>query len=95
MTLSTPAAEHRGGNRERLGLNLAGSEFSHDRFKQGDNTRIKYHCYFLQLDRSWLFDVPSLIAARESLRAETDADARIMAESLYSQQRNHIHGFEL
>jgi len=66
-----------------------------NRLGQPEKTETYYHCYFLRPVRSSLFGIPSSIAAGESLRAETDTEARMKAEGLYGQQRNHIYGFEL
>ncbi len=54
----------------------------------------EYRCYFLGAGTSF-FGMPRLIETAEDLRADTDEQARLLAERIYLRRRNHVHGFEL
>ena len=54
-----------------------------------------YRCYFFGHPTASTFSALSSIEAPENLSAETDDDAGMMAESIYRQRRNQIHGYEL
>jgi len=53
-----------------------------------------YRCYFLR-PATLYFGAPSTIETTEQIAAETDDQARLMAESMYLRRRNRIHGFEI
>jgi len=53
-----------------------------------------YRCYFLR-PATLYFGAPSTIAATETFLAETDEQARLIAERLYRTRSNQIHGFEV
>jgi len=54
----------------------------------------EYRCYFLTPARL-IFGVPSSIDTTEEFLADTDEQARLMADVWYRQRQNHIHGFEV
>jgi hypothetical protein len=54
----------------------------------------EYRCYFFGTGAS-VFGAPRVVEAAENLRADTDEQARLLAETVYRRRRNHVHGFEL
>jgi len=53
-----------------------------------------YRCYFLR-PATLYFGAPSSIDATENILAETDDQARLIAETLYNKRASHVHGFEV
>ncbi len=72
----------------RVGISLTGRE------TLGGTGMTEYRCYFLGAGTSF-FGMPHLIEAAEDLRADTDEQARVLAERMYFRRRNHVRGFEL
>jgi hypothetical protein len=54
-----------------------------------------YRCYFFRQGTVASVTSPCLFEAAEDLMAGTDDEARIMAETIYSQRRNRVHSYEL
>jgi hypothetical protein len=54
----------------------------------------EYRCYFFGAGTSF-FGAPYVVEAAENLCADTDEQARLLADALYHRRRNHVHGFEL
>ena len=53
-----------------------------------------YHCYFFGADHTPIGVVTSF-EADESFHAETDAEARMRADTMYHRRHNQIRGFEV
>jgi len=53
-----------------------------------------YRCYFLR-PAKLVLGAPTSIDATEEFLADTDEQARLMAEAWYRQRQNQIHGFEV
>jgi hypothetical protein len=53
-----------------------------------------YRCYFLR-PATLFFGAPSSIETTEEFLADTDEQARLVAETMYRQRQNHSHGFEV
>ena len=53
-----------------------------------------YRCYFFGPTAQW-FGVPRSIEVAKDLRAESDDEARTVAETMYRERPNQTYGFEL
>jgi len=53
-----------------------------------------YHCYFLR-PATLQFGAPTAIDTAEDFPAETDDQARLIAEAMYRRRCGETHGFEV
>ena len=54
----------------------------------------EYRCYFLR-PPTLRFGSPSSIDTTEEFRAETDDQARLVADTMYRKRSDQAHGYEL